>query len=255
MGDALKSARVGLVAIAALIATIALFRYVDDRTSAADGYTVHADFEDVQGLIERSRVVIAGIQVGYIERIELAGENARVHMRIRPDIELHEDGAVAIRAVSLLGEKILAINPGSISEPVLEDGAELRVAGEPVGTDEILQNVNAITEDVREVTAQLARSFGTDEAGDRFESALRDLSESLATVNRTLQRNESVINSTLTNVEGITADARPRFRDILANVEAVTATVKSEGWSVEQIQLEPGRLDEVFRTVTGQEAA
>ncbi len=37
--------------------------------------------------------------------------------------------------------------------------------------------------------------------------------------------------------------------------EAVTAVVREEGWQVDQIQLEPGRLDEVFRTVTGQEAA
>ncbi len=32
--------------------------------------------------------------------------------------------------------------------------------------------------------------------------------------------------------------------------EAVTRTVRSAGWSVSQIQLESGRLDEVFRTVT-----
>jgi ABC-2 type transport system ATP-binding protein len=37
--------------------------------------------------------------------------------------------------------------------------------------------------------------------------------------------------------------------------EAVTAVVRESGWQVDQIQLEPGRLDEVFRTVTGQEAA
>jgi len=37
--------------------------------------------------------------------------------------------------------------------------------------------------------------------------------------------------------------------------EAVTAVVRESGWNVDQIQLEPGRLDEVFRTVTGQEAA
>ncbi|AKS42123.1 ABC transporter ATP-binding protein [Wenzhouxiangella marina] len=37
--------------------------------------------------------------------------------------------------------------------------------------------------------------------------------------------------------------------------EAVTEVVREAGWDVDQIQLEPGRLDEVFRTVTGQEAA
>ncbi|TVS12543.1 MAG: ABC transporter ATP-binding protein [Wenzhouxiangella sp.] len=35
--------------------------------------------------------------------------------------------------------------------------------------------------------------------------------------------------------------------------EAVTATVRDAGWTVSQIQLESGRLDEVFRTVTGAE--
>ncbi len=37
--------------------------------------------------------------------------------------------------------------------------------------------------------------------------------------------------------------------------EAVTRTVRDAGWSVSQIQLESGRLDEVFRKVTGAEEA
>ncbi len=37
--------------------------------------------------------------------------------------------------------------------------------------------------------------------------------------------------------------------------EAVTRVSREQGWKVEQIQLEAGRMDEVFRTVTGQEAA
>lgn len=37
--------------------------------------------------------------------------------------------------------------------------------------------------------------------------------------------------------------------------QAVNGLVDSQGWSVEQMQLESGRLDEVFRTVTREEAA
>ncbi len=37
--------------------------------------------------------------------------------------------------------------------------------------------------------------------------------------------------------------------------EAVTRTIQQEGWRVDQIQLEPGRLDEVFRSITRGEAA
>jgi ABC-2 type transport system ATP-binding protein len=35
--------------------------------------------------------------------------------------------------------------------------------------------------------------------------------------------------------------------------EAVTATIQREGWQVDQLQLEAGRMDEVFRSITGQE--
>lgn len=37
--------------------------------------------------------------------------------------------------------------------------------------------------------------------------------------------------------------------------EAVTATIQREGWQVQQLQFEPGRLDEVFRSVTRKEEA
>ncbi len=37
--------------------------------------------------------------------------------------------------------------------------------------------------------------------------------------------------------------------------EAVTREVQAAGWAVSQIQLESGRMDEVFRTVTGQQEA
>jgi ABC-2 type transport system ATP-binding protein len=38
-------------------------------------------------------------------------------------------------------------------------------------------------------------------------------------------------------------------------LDAVMTVVQEEGWQVEQMQLEAGRLDEVFRNITGQEAA
>ncbi len=38
-------------------------------------------------------------------------------------------------------------------------------------------------------------------------------------------------------------------------LEAVMATIQREAWQVDQLQLEAGRLDEVFRTVTSEEAA
>lgn len=37
--------------------------------------------------------------------------------------------------------------------------------------------------------------------------------------------------------------------------QAVTQVIEAEGWTVQQLQYEPGRLEEVFRTITREEAA
>jgi phospholipid/cholesterol/gamma-HCH transport system substrate-binding protein len=226
MRDTWKSARVGLLVVLGGLATFAVYRYVDEQDSAGDGYMVYALFDDAQGLIPRSRVVIAGIPVGTIKVIKLQGEQARVEMNIDADVELHEDAAVAMRAVSLLGEKILAIHPGSQEKPLLHDGDRIRVVQEAVGTDQVLHTVGEIAESVKAVTTQLERAFGTDEAGQRMEHALQNLSESLEVINRTLATNEQVINDILGNIDMATEEGAPRFIRILDNVESATRDVQ-----------------------------
>ncbi len=226
MRDTWKAARVGLMVLVGIGAAIAVFRYVDERSQAGDGYQLYALFEDAQGLIPKSRVVIAGIPVGFIDEIYLQGDKARVDLRIHAGVSIHRDGRIAMRSVSLLGERVLVINPGSVRAPLLGDGDEILVSSESVGTGDVLQEVNAIAENVRQVSEQLARSFGTDEAGVRMESALRNLSEALEGANRTIQQNEEVVRRTLANIEEATEEGGPRLVAALDNVQAATQDLR-----------------------------
>ncbi len=212
--------------VAGAIAVYLAFRFVDERSSEGEGYRVHAHFDDVQGLIEKSRVVIAGIPVGYIESIELDGNQARVEIQMNDGVVLHDDANVTMRAASLLGEKLLVINPGSATAPALPEDGELQVAGGAVSTDDVLRTVQDIALSVRNVTNQLERSFGTDEAGQRMESALLNLSEALEAVNRTVQTNEAVVGRTLQNVEEATSAGGPRLVAALENIEVITEDLR-----------------------------
>jgi phospholipid/cholesterol/gamma-HCH transport system substrate-binding protein len=225
--DSWKTAKVGLMLVLGIAAVILVFRFVDERSQAGEGYRVYALFEDAQGLVAKSRVVIAGIPVGYIDSIRLEGDKARVDIMINGDVALYEDAAVSMRAVSLLGEKILALNPGNLELDRVEDGDQIRVANESVGTDDVLEVVHDIANDIRAVSEQLNRSFGSDEAGDRMGSALENLSEALEGVNRTIQANEQVVGRTLANVENATAAGGPRLVAALENIERTTETVRN----------------------------
>ena len=226
MRETWKAARVGLLVVAGLIAIFLVYRFVDERSDSGDGLRVYALFDDAQGLIEKSRVVVAGIPVGYIEHIGLDDDRARVDIQIDEGVALYEDAAVSMKQVSLLGEKVLVINPGTVGRDAMQDGDRLPVISEAVGTDDVLRTVNEVAENVKQVTEQLARSFGTDQAGDRMESALQNLAEALEAVNRTIQANEEVVDRTLANIEATTEAGGPALVAALENIQHTTQQVR-----------------------------
>lgn len=204
MRETWNAARVGLMVVLGLIVTVAVYRYVDERASTDSAYGVYAYFDDVQGLISKSRVLVAGIPIGYISRIRLEGNKARVDLRIEGEIALYDDASVTMRTLSLLGEKVLVITPGTEGLPVIPDGGQIRVASGGVNTDDIMVTVNDIAQSVRRITKQMERAFGTDEAGERMERALRNLSDALE------------------NIKVVTDEAGPRIVQIMENVEMAT---------------------------------
>lgn len=222
MRDRIQAAKVGALVLLALAAAFALYRAVDERSAGGDGYRVHAIFEDASGLVTKSRVTIAGISVGRIDAIRLVEGRARVELVINDDVALYEDGSARRVSSSLLGEYLLAISPGTEGMRRLVEGDELRAGESAPSMGDVMTDVGAIARSVRRVAAQLETTFGTDEGGRQMAEALRNLSEALAAVNRTIQANQYVIDRTLENIEGITSDARPRLDEILANVAAIS---------------------------------
>jgi phospholipid/cholesterol/gamma-HCH transport system substrate-binding protein len=226
MRDTFRSAKVGLLVVVAVAATYLVWRFVDERAGGDGGYRVWAVFDDAQGLVPKSRVRIAGIDVGYIDSIRLWGDQARVDIHVQEGITLYEDARVAKRTASILGESILAVLPGTEGNRVVEDGEQIMVLEDAPSTDDILRSVGQTAQSVERIAAQVERVFGTDEGGDQMASALQNLSEALEGVNRTIQQNEQVISATLRNIEETTDVAGPQIVRILDNVETVTSDVR-----------------------------
>ena len=226
MRELWRNASVGLLVLAGILSAWGVARYVSERRGGDEGYTVYALFGDAQGLIEKSRVVIAGIPVGTIESIRLEGDRARVDIRVRGDVPLYEDARVTMRQVSILGEAVLVLHPGTKGRRRLRDGERIATVEEGTGTDRVLRTVAQISEDVRAVTHQLERAFGRDEAGDQMAGALRDLSEALRTVNESLRRNEAVVDRTLDNLERVSTAGGDQVLRILEHIERLTKDLR-----------------------------
>jgi phospholipid/cholesterol/gamma-HCH transport system substrate-binding protein len=226
MRDTTNAVKVGVLVLLTLGASYAVYRLVDEGSGSGDDYGVYGLFTNAQGLVQKSRVLIAGIPIGTIDTIRLEGAQARVDVRIEEGVTLYDDATVRKESASILGESVLVIHPGTPGRPELEDGSRLTVLESAPGTDEILRSVGETARSVERVAAQVERVFGTDRGGDQMASALENLSEALEAINRTIQQNEQVIARTLENIESTTATAGPELVEILDNLNQISADVR-----------------------------
>lgn len=78
-------------------------------------YQVEARFTNVAGLRPGSAVLLAGVEVGRIERIKIdhATFTAVISMRISNALKLSTDTIASVRTSGLIGDKFVALSPGS----------------------------------------------------------------------------------------------------------------------------------------------
>src|SRR6185503_871630 len=123
--------------------------------------------------------------VGTIESIRLEEGKARIDVRMRPDVPLYDDAAVAKVSSSLLGEYFLSIAPGTEGKRQLENGDEIKHVVEAATTDQILKDVREITKDVKRVSQALADSIGTEKGKENLKDTLENLAQVTEALNET----------------------------------------------------------------------
>jgi phospholipid/cholesterol/gamma-HCH transport system substrate-binding protein len=120
------------------------------RPTVAGEFMTYAHFRDASGLPVKSRVLIAGVQVGEITHLTIEGSLARVDMRLSNDVVLWDD-AYAMKSGSLaFGDSHVEIFPGGPDDPSKGDQGHRRLtSGEPIprvlegdSTDRMLRAVD-----------------------------------------------------------------------------------------------------------------
>jgi phospholipid/cholesterol/gamma-HCH transport system substrate-binding protein len=89
------------------------------------GYELRATFRNCGGLKRGASVAIAGVDVGRVQSIRLADNEALVVFTIDPTVQVQGDAIASIRTKGLIGEKYIEISPGGAEDP-LKSGDRIR---------------------------------------------------------------------------------------------------------------------------------
>jgi phospholipid/cholesterol/gamma-HCH transport system substrate-binding protein len=121
-----RGAALRLLIFAVVAGTIALLLYntlVNTVGKSTVSYT--AEFDDASGLHSGDNVRIAGVRVGRVDSVKLAGAIAQVSFSVQRDQPVLRNTNVAIRYQNLIGQRYLALVPGRGSAGLLEPGARI----------------------------------------------------------------------------------------------------------------------------------
>lgn len=137
----LTSAAVILVAVAGLVL---LVRSRIPNLQSSGGFRTYAKIRDASRLAVGSPVVIAGVQVGNIDKLTIEGSLARLDMRLRDGLGLPADSFATKRADSLFGDSYIEIVPsGEADAPPLRSGEPIAHVVEGGSTDAELRSIAA----------------------------------------------------------------------------------------------------------------
>lgn len=119
-----------------------------------------ARFQDATGLPVGTRIMVAGLELGRVSRLEPDGSATLVWLELRDDLELWSNAVLTKKASSLLGDLYLELDPGTDTHTA-PDGSRRRAArlgprcpGYASGTREDALRCREVTGVVEKMTSE-----------------------------------------------------------------------------------------------------
>jgi phospholipid/cholesterol/gamma-HCH transport system substrate-binding protein len=206
---------VGAISIAVLIALLMAAFRAQDLPVIGGGDTYYAAFSEAGGLKVNDEVRIAGVRVGKVESIELAGDHVRVKFRVESDAEFGAQTAAAIKVKTLLGAMFISLQPAG--EGQLEEGSEIPVerTSSPYDVVEAFAGLADTAEEID--TDQLAKSLSTlADLTRNTPEEFREALDGVSALSANVAAKDEQIGELLGNLERVATVLDERDQDIIA---------------------------------------
>lgn len=207
-------AKVGVfVMLGVAILAYMTFRLGSFQFGEPPGYSIWAVFDQATGLRKNAAVERAGIPIGRVSSIELFHGRAKLTMLIDENVPLPADSSAFIRTRGVLGDKYVSIEGGSGGAPPLKDGQRLARAVVPTDLDRVMGRVGQIADDVKQITASLRVSLGSEESAQNIKESLRNIRELTDSLKTVVVDNQSRLTQVVDNLSAFTTDLREMSGD------------------------------------------
>jgi phospholipid/cholesterol/gamma-HCH transport system substrate-binding protein len=205
---------IGAISLAVVLALILLAFNAQKLPIIGGGTTYYADFSEAGGLQANDEVRIAGVRVGEVDSVSLAGDHVKVGFRITDSAAFGTATRAAIKVKTLLGAMYLALEPAGPGQ--LPGGSEIPVSRTTSPYD-VVQAFSGLARTSQRInTHRLARSLTT--LADLTRNTPRNFRQALAGVSAlstNLAARDAQINTLLQHLHTVSHTLNARDQDIV----------------------------------------
>lgn len=171
-----------------LLFVVAIYLIGERQNMFAKTFTISANFNNVNGLLQGNNVRYSGINVGTVKTISMLNDSTiNVKMAIEKKMVQHikKDAIATIGTDGLVGNMIVNIIPGNGNGAIISQG-DLIKSYSKIGTDDMLNTLNVTNENAALLTAKLLDITNTITNGEGTIGMLINDSTTAKTIKQTI---------------------------------------------------------------------
>lgn len=156
--DNQNNVRLGIfVTVGLVILVVALYIIGKNQNFFGSSYPLRARFHNVSGLMVGNNVRYSGIQSGTVNKI-IVIDDTTIEVALLVDVKMkpyiHMGATATIGSDGLMGNKLININPGDATAPLLAEGSLLGTK-KVNSTDDMLETLSVTNNDVQIIAQNL----------------------------------------------------------------------------------------------------
>ncbi len=130
---------VGFMVLAVAFGFFAFAYKISNASRGNSGYTLIANFQNIDGISEGSDIKLAGIKVGQVGSLVLHDDTyyASVKLLIDDSVDIPVDSRAIVSTSGLLGGKYIRINPGA-SDDNFVDGGKIKFTQSALNIEDLI---------------------------------------------------------------------------------------------------------------------
>jgi ABC-type transporter Mla subunit MlaD len=152
--------KLGMFVVIGLVLFVITIYFVGKQQNLfGDTFNLKSQFKTVSGLKVGNNVRFSGINVGTVSEIELINDSTVVvSLLMEEDVQkyIKKDATASIGSDGLMGDKVLTVSPGTISNVVVKDNDFIK-SKSALEMEDLMKSVKTTLDNAGIITAELAQ--------------------------------------------------------------------------------------------------